>query len=146
MHLNHSTQAHEAGAQPPFGSLLNSERSESRPRGKAKLDNLSAEQRAMRRARQNREAKQRQRARQASLGDRTITIVLSSSELDLLSALRSRQRGPIEGFERRALMLGATFAANAGNPRGAKVKGNSQAAAIRGTIADKSAMTQREVA
>lgn len=87
---------------------------------------------AERRTQQNREAKQRQRARQAAVGDRTITITLTAQEMSLLAELRQRQRGPIEGFERRALMMGATFAANAGNPRGKKVRGNAQAAAIAG--------------
>lgn len=74
------------------------------------------------------------------MGDRTITIVLSSAEVELLRQLRDRQRGPIEGFERRALLLGATFAANAGNAR--KVKGNVGAAAITGRFVDKSSLAQ----
>lgn len=108
--------------------------------------NLTPEQMEKRRRAKNAEYKQRQRARQASMGDRVITIVLTAGEVDLLARLRMQQRGPIEGFERRALLLGATFAANAGNPRGKKARGNVAAAAITGRQADMSASEAMESA
>lgn len=74
------------------------------------------------RADANRRAKQRQRERQASRGDRKLEIVVSATEYDLLLKLRELQRGPVEDFWKRALVTGACFTANSGTPRGSKVK------------------------
>jgi hypothetical protein len=118
---------------------------ETRKGGRPSLSSLTAAERCARRSQQLREAKQRQRAKQSSLGDRTITITLTAGEAIRLAEMRTRQRGPVEGFERRALLLGAVFLANAGNKRGNKVKGNSAAAAIAPAIDDKSTNAQEGV-
>lgn len=106
--------------------------------GRRVLKHLSEQQRATLRREQLKEAKQRQRARQSSLGEVTVTITLTAAESMLLLELCELQRGPFEGFYRRALMRGAVFMANAGNPRVRKAKGNVDAAAIRGSIVDTS--------
>lgn len=103
---------------------------------------LTQEQMASRRRAQLLEAKKRQRDREASLGDVVVTIKLTQAESALLKELCGRQRGPVEGFNRRALLRGAVFLANAGNPRGKKVVGNADAAAISGRIADVSSVNR----
>lgn len=120
------------------GSSLPSGGTPSRQGGRCCLSNLSAEQKRKHRAVQLAEAKRRERLRRASIGDRIITITLTAGEANILEDLMKRQNGPVEGFARRALMLGAVFAANAGTRKGRKVKGNTQAAAIRGSIDDMS--------
>lgn len=100
---------------------------------------LTPEQKATERRLKNAEYKRQERLRRAALGDVTISITMTAGEWELLQALAKRQRGPDAGFHRRALLLGAAFAANAGAPRGSKVKGNIPAATITGRIADMSA-------
>lgn len=128
--------------QSPADSSLPSPRSGTK-RGRTPLTNLSPIQREQWRAKQLVDAKRRQRLRQAALGDRKIEITVTAAEFAILEQLRERQRGPIEGFFRRALIVGAVFSANAGASRGKKVKGNSAAAAITGRIVDMSTNAQR---
>lgn len=125
---------------PRADSSLPSGGTPPRKGGRANLSNLSPEQRKKWRASQLRDAKQRERSRRTALGDKTITITVTAGELACLEAFAKRQRGPDEGFYRRALLLGAAFAANAGNPRGKKVKGNVAAAAINPAIVDASSL------
>lgn len=131
----------QRGSQPAAGSALPSpleaDRGDAEDTAKQLAEFESrmqqiAREKLERRAEQNRTAKQRQRLRQAAVGDRVLEITVTANEWALLEALREQQRGPREGFLRRALILGAAFAANAGNPRGKKLKGNVQAAAITG--------------
>jgi len=65
-----------------------------------------------------REAKRRSRERQVAEGGVTITIRLERSQNEYLVAALHRQRGPVKNFVQRALLVGAAFLANAGNPRG----------------------------
>lgn len=142
--LNSAESQFNEEEQSPADSPLNSGGTPSRKRGKCNLSSLTPIQRQQHRARQLKEAKQRQRLKQAALGDRVVTITLTAGEAALLASLTQKQRGPIEGFARRALMLGAVFAANAGAARGRKAKGNVMAAAIKGAFADTSTNAQRE--
>ena len=89
---------------------------------------LTPIQKAQRRRQQNAAAKARQRAELNASGARAITIVLDAEAAEMFADLARRQRGPIEGFALRALMTGAKFLANSGNPRGKKVKSNSSIA------------------
>ncbi|HMH81177.1 MAG TPA: hypothetical protein VK514_13195 [Candidatus Acidoferrum sp.] len=75
-----------------------------------------------------------------------MTITLTAQEAALLAQLCKLQRGPVEGFNRRALLRGAVFVANAGNPRGRKAKGNVDAAAICGRFVDTSSELQGDAA
>lgn len=109
--------------------------------------NLSPERRKIR-AEQNAEAKRRQRSRDAGLGDRLVTIKLTANEAQLVGALLDRMCPPSDraggkairaGKVRRALIVGMVMLANAGCPKGKKVKGSTAAAGITGLIADMSA-------
>ncbi len=100
------------------------------------LRNLSPEQKAAHRRAQLARAKQKERTRKASLGDVVVTITLTAGEAALLASMREKQRGPVEGFFRRALLKGAVFVANSG--QGKRFKGNVEAAAICPPIVDKS--------
>lgn len=75
----------------------------------------------MSRTEQMREAKQRQREREAKAGIITISVKLTPSQFDIYSAALTKQRGPLLSFAQRCLTTGATFLANAGTPRGKKL-------------------------
>src|SRR5688572_20934837 len=64
---------------------------------------------------------QRRRAKMAESGVRKIEVVLSEAEWAAFERFRSIQKGPVEGFAKRALLLGARFCANSGQPKGSKV-------------------------
>lgn len=76
----------------------------------------------LRRQEQNREAQARKRAKLSEQGAVVVQLILTGEDARLWRELRERQRGPVAGFERRALLVGGKFLANAGNPRGSKVR------------------------
>jgi len=72
-----------------------------------------------------RRKKAESRARLAKVeGGVTLTVRLNREQHDFLMACMEMQRGPIVNFVQRALLTGAAFVANSGNPRGKKVRGN----------------------
>jgi hypothetical protein len=77
---------------------------------------------AIRRA-QLREAKQRQRAKEAAEGAKVLTVKLTAAEFALVAQCMSQQRGPVETALARVLVAGAKFVANSGVAKGRKVKG-----------------------
>jgi len=72
------------------------------------------------RTEQNRQAKQRQRARAREKGITTFHIELPADQAQLLAWLRNAQSGDVETFLARALVTGAKFVYNSGNVRGGK--------------------------
>lgn len=96
---------------------------------------------------QNREAKRRQREREAELGKRALIITVPGGDMDELEYAADLQRGPREGFYLRALLIGAKFLANAGTPRGRKMKSAKKAIAKpcskESAVADTSAFTEK---
>lgn len=75
----------------------------------------------MSRTDQLRAAKRRQRDAEKASGCVVLTVRLSARDAAIFAESRKRQRGPVEGFAGRALVVGAMFLANAGNPRGSKI-------------------------
>lgn len=86
------------------------------------LADMLAEDKAAKRREQYRKSKRARRTREAVLGGRTIAIDLTASDLELLCRCANQQKGPLEGVYKRFLLAGAKFCANAGAPRGGKVK------------------------
>ena len=72
------------------------------------------------RTEQNRQAKQRQRAREREIGLALFHIALSGSDAAMVNWLRTAQSGDVETFLARALVTGAKFVYNSGNVRGGK--------------------------
>lgn len=84
------------------------------------MSHLTLEQRAVEARRKAAERKRRQRQNEREMECRFIQIRLDADEAAAFARWREKQRGPVEDFARRALLLGAIFAANSGCPRGQK--------------------------
>ncbi|MBN8712075.1 MAG: hypothetical protein J0I10_22080 [Verrucomicrobia bacterium] len=69
-----------------------------------------------------RQAKARQRSKERQLGVVTLTVKLSAEEAEVYFAALDRQNGPLSDFPQRCMVRGAMFIANAGNPRGRKLR------------------------
>ncbi|MDR3406350.1 MAG: hypothetical protein P4L99_27950 [Chthoniobacter sp.] len=72
------------------------------------------------RTEQNRQAKQRERAKAREAGLATFHITLPADQAQQLAWLRTAQSGDVETFFARALVTGAKFVYNSGNVRGGK--------------------------
>lgn len=83
----------------------------------------TAEERKKRLAR---ERKQRQRERLAEAGVTKVEIQVTAEEAELLAKLKELQKGNPDTFLGRALLMGAKFLANSGQPKGQKVKGGAK--------------------
>lgn len=83
--------------------------------------------RRSRRTEQNRQAKERQRARAQGVGLVKVEVMLTTEAAQLVTWLRKAQSGDMATFVSRALVVGAKFVYNSGNVRGGKKR-------IKGTV------------
>lgn len=87
---------------------------------------LFEDEKSARRKAQYRESKKRTRQAAKEAGERELRVTITEAEFQLLCECHIKQKGPLQGFYGRALILGAKFLANSGQPRGKKVKGGAQ--------------------